>query len=212
MYPLAFEIGGRNQNTQLFRSWWTGGTDARDDVDRAPARDAADGVLATALPSPPSFADFSAEGVFAELAARAASKGLPVDLGVLAEPNEANAPEPRPKALDAPPVGEARLPPPGVVTELKGFAFPCDELSPPNRLGNEALRPVEESPWPLAPGVERESLPELREDDVSAQRVWFRRRPIYLRRGTYTQAKPTDGHPERRRVTLTWFCDSIGYP
>ncbi len=110
----------------------------------------------------PSFADFSADGVFAAptLAAKEASNGLPVDLGVLAEPKDANAPEPRPNALDAPAVGEARLPP-GVVIELKGFVFPCDELSPPNRLGNDALRPAEGSPWPLELGVERESLPEL---------------------------------------------------
>jgi hypothetical protein len=57
----------------------------------------------------------------------------------LTEPNEAKAPEPKPKALDAPPLGDARLPP-GVVTELSE-CFPCDVLSPPNRLKEEGLRP-----------------------------------------------------------------------
>lgn len=39
--------------------------------------------------------------------------------GVLAEPKDAKAPDPRPKALDAPPVGDVK--PPGVV--LKGLAL-----------------------------------------------------------------------------------------
>jgi hypothetical protein len=59
--------------------------------------------------------------------AMAVSKGLPDVLGVLADPNEANAPEPRPKALEAPLVGDTR--PPGVV--LKGFCFIDDGVSPP---------------------------------------------------------------------------------
>jgi hypothetical protein len=114
-----------------------------------------DGLLIALPPKAPSFADFSAVGVFAA-APRAASNGFPGVLGVFAEPNEAKAPEPRPKALDAPAVGDTRLPP-GVVTELNGF-FPSDELSPPNRL-KEGLRP-EGLSWP-EPGVERESLLEL---------------------------------------------------
>lgn len=45
----------------------------------------------------------------------AESKGLPGVFGVFAEPNDAKAPEPRPKALEAPgPVGETS-PLPGVV-------------------------------------------------------------------------------------------------
>ena len=59
--------------------------------------------------------------------AMADSKGLPDVLGVLADPNEANAPEPRPNALEAPLVGDTR--PPGVV--LKGFGFIDDGVSPP---------------------------------------------------------------------------------
>jgi hypothetical protein len=92
--------------------------------------------------------------------ASARSNGFPGVFGVLAEPKEAIAPDPRPNALEAPPPGDARLAP-GVVAGLKGFAFPCDELSPPNRLEKEALR-VALSPGPLGPGVARESLLELR--------------------------------------------------
>ena len=88
---------------------------------------------------------------------RVVSNGLPVALGVLAEPNEANAPDPRPKALEAPAVGDTS--PPGVVIELKGLVFPCDELSPPNRLEN--VREDELSTWPPDPGVVNESLLEL---------------------------------------------------
>lgn len=71
-------------------------------------------------------------------------------------PKDENAPVPRPKF--APP-GEAR-PEPGVVTGLKGFFPPCDELSPPNRLEEkEGFR----SPW-LEFEVERESLLVLAEN------------------------------------------------
>lgn len=75
------------------------------------------------------------------------------------DPKDANAPEPRPKALDAPLVGDAR-PPPGVVMELKGLDLPCEELSPPNRF-EKALRPEGLSPWALLPEVDSESLVEL---------------------------------------------------
>ena len=93
-------------------------------------------------------------------APKAASIGFPGVLGVLAEPKEAKAPDPSPKALDAP--GEAR--PAGVVMELKGFLPPCEELSPPNRLA-KGVRPEgeEESFWELLllPWVDSESLLEL---------------------------------------------------
>lgn len=88
-------------------------------------------------------------------------------MGVFAEPKDAKAPEPRPKALDAPVVGEAREEPPGVVAAvaLKGSFLPWEEVAPPNLLEKEPepLRaespPVDvEVPWL---GVERESLPEL---------------------------------------------------
>ena len=125
------------------------------------------GFPITLPPRPPSRADFSVEGVLAA-APRAASNGFPGDLGVLAEalPNDAKAPEPRPKALDAPPVGDASAPP-GVVVALKGLDFPCEELSPPNRFeklacpARCALRAKEPSPWPPDPEVLRERLLEL---------------------------------------------------
>lgn len=66
-------------------------------------------------------------------AALAKSSPLPGDFGVLADPNEAKAPEPSPKAEEAP--GEAT--PPVVLRgamALKGFDLPCEEPSPPNRL------------------------------------------------------------------------------
>ena len=76
-----------------------------------------------------SFADFSEEGVLAPTAPMACSKGFPWDLGVLADPNDANAPEPSPNWF-APPalVGDVRLPP-GVVA-LKGFERPWEEVVP----------------------------------------------------------------------------------
>lgn len=49
------------------------------------------------------------------------------------EPNEANAPEPRPKAA----VGEETLVAVGVEMALNGLLLPWDELSPPNRFVEE---------------------------------------------------------------------------
>jgi hypothetical protein len=68
------------------------------------------------------------------------SKAVPGVLGVLAaDPKDANAPEPRPKAEEPPVVGDAK--PLGVsgATPLKGFLPPCDE-SPPNRFVLERVR------------------------------------------------------------------------
>lgn len=93
----------------------------------------------------------------------AESKGFPRDLGVFADPKEANAPEPRPKALEAPLVGDVTPPPaPGVVA-LKGPVLMCEGVSPLWRF-EEALR-EEDSAEPLGPvpEVERESFPELQE-------------------------------------------------
>lgn len=92
---------------------------------------------------------------FATAEPMALSKGFPPDFGVLAEPNEPNeakAPDPRPKALEAPPVGDTS-PLPGVV--LKDL--PCDDFT-------VALRePDSPPPKPLAPldGVVKESFDEL---------------------------------------------------
>lgn len=84
----------------------------------------------------------------------------------MADPKLAKAPEPRPKAVDAP--GEAR-PVEGVGMALKGFVLPpWDELSPPNRLakgGFDAWFREEDGEefesGGLLDGVERESLLEL---------------------------------------------------
>lgn len=88
------------------------------------------------------------------------SKAVPGVLGVLfAEPNEANAPDPKPNAEDAPVPGDATL---AGETELKGFDFePCEEESPPNRL-EAKLRGG--SPFPSSDtGIE--SLPALHSGD-----------------------------------------------
>lgn len=160
--PLALEMGGRNQKTQLLRSWWAGGGGAGTGAGWAATLPASlneameAGLLSALPPKVPSLADFSAVGVFAGAPPSAASNGFPGDLGAFAAPNEAKAPEPRPKAVDAPPMGEAKLPPPGGVAELNE-CFPSDELSPPNRL-KEGLRP-EALSWPGP--VERESLLEV---------------------------------------------------
>jgi hypothetical protein len=86
----------------------------------------------------PSFSRFSPGGDVdvPGPAVLAKSRTFPGDLGVFAEePNEANAPDPSPNAEEAPEVvGEET---PVVVkgaTALKGLCFPCEELSPPNRL------------------------------------------------------------------------------
>lgn len=60
------------------------------------------------------------------------SKAVPGVLGVfVAEPNEANAPDPRPNAFEAPAEGDDRPPVRGEMA-LKGFDRPC-ELSGPKR-------------------------------------------------------------------------------
>jgi hypothetical protein len=130
-------MGGRNQNTHpLRRGCELVDADAPPLV---PTLDSAKAELAAfpgaALLKPPSLADFSAVGVLAA-APKAASIGFPGVLGVLAEPKEANAPDPSPNAVDA--LGETS--PPGVVMGLKGFLPPCEELSPPNRLA-KGVRP-----------------------------------------------------------------------
>ena len=85
----------------------------------------------------------------------AVSKGLPPDFGVLAEPKEANAPDPKPKALEAP-VGEVK-PPPGVVA-LRGPFFADEGASLAARLEKEGFLESE----PLPP-VDKESLLVLRD-------------------------------------------------
>lgn len=79
--------------------------------------------------------------VVEDVAAVLKSKAVPGVLGVLAaDPKDANAPEPRPNAVEPPVVGEAS--PLGVSgdTPLKGLARPpCDE-SPPIRFAEGKVR------------------------------------------------------------------------
>lgn len=76
-------------------------------------------------------------------------------LGVLADPKEANAPDPRPKAEDAPAEGEFVVS--GEIA-LKGFDFPWEDESPNRRLlpkfrGDSILLLSL-----LSPPIDRESL------------------------------------------------------
>lgn len=159
MYPLALLMGGRNQKTHGVRSECAAGA----------AGALASALLVVALPlKAPSLVDFSAVGVLEPLPPpNPASKGLAPDLGVLADPKEAKAPEPRPKALDAL-VGLTR-PLPGVVAELKGLLFPWEEVSPPKRLEKLALRLADS----LCPelDVDRESLLELEKKKKGLVRI-----------------------------------------
>lgn len=85
---------------------------------------------------PTAFAESLDCPVLATAVAMAESKGLADVFGVLAEPKDAKAPEPKPKALEAPLVGETSALP-GVL--LKGLALLVG-VSPPWRLEKEALR------------------------------------------------------------------------
>jgi hypothetical protein len=94
------------------------------------------------------------------IAAVLKSNAVPGVLGVLLEePNEANAPDPRPKADEPAVVGEARPGPTTGEMALKGLRPPCDDESPPKRFVAEKVR------WGasgLSLDVERESLLVLR--------------------------------------------------
>lgn len=59
---------------------------------------------------------------------------VPGVFGVFTEPNEAKAPLPKPNAEDAPADGD--FADEGVIA-LKGFVFPCDDVSPNRRLGKD---------------------------------------------------------------------------
>lgn len=152
MKPWALEMGGRYQKDHASFS----GCDFEANVDGADtlfsAMEAMLGtLLIVLLPSLATVVLGTAEPM-------AVSNGFAADLGVLAEPKDAKAPEPRPKALDAPLVGDTR-PPPGV---LKGLALPCAETSPPKRLEEKTpLREasVADEPFKPAPDVVRDNLP-----------------------------------------------------
>lgn len=78
--------------------------------------------------APRSLSCFSAVGVFAPtiLLKSSAPPGV---LGAFEDPKDAKAPDPRPNALAAPAVGEARDVVDGDI-ELKGFLLLCEEASP----------------------------------------------------------------------------------
>jgi hypothetical protein len=118
--PLDFEIGGRNQNTQLCLSECVGGGVAAFES----VRDALESLV------PRSLICFSAVGVFAaDPTTLLKSSAPPGVFGVLEDPKEANAPDPRPNALAAPAVGEARELAEGDIA-LKGFLLLCEDESP----------------------------------------------------------------------------------
>lgn len=97
-------------------------------------------MLLTTLLTGLSFFSEGVVGAVDDMAAALKSKAVPGVLGVLAaEPKEANAPEPSPKADEPPVVGDAS--PPGVNggMALKGFRPPWEE-SPPKRLVAETVR------------------------------------------------------------------------
>jgi hypothetical protein len=96
-----------------------------------PVRDAFDALGAIVF-GKDSLRLFSAVGVLAPPRTLPKSNALPGDFGVFEAPNDANAPEPSPNALDAPTVGEGTT---GVGEDiaLKGLDFPCEDVSPPYR-------------------------------------------------------------------------------
>lgn len=124
------------------------------------AREAFDPFSVRLRTEPESFELFSVLG-FPAPAILPKSRAFPGDFGVFEEPKEANAPDPRPNALDAPMVGEARAPVEGEMA-LKGFGFAYEGVSPPWRFTPVKLREL----WsadPVLPEFEvlSESLLEL---------------------------------------------------
>ena len=117
--------------------------------------------LAKLFFSSPSFfsAELAVEGVPATALAK--SNAVPGVLGVfVAEPNEAKAPEPRPKAPEAPVVGEEIPLVLKGVTVLKGLLRPWDDVLPKRF----------EDVWPSLRSdlsIDRDSLPTLREHVIS---------------------------------------------
>ena len=137
-------MGGRYQITQVYFNGQgavgsSGGAEA--DVSSEGAVDT-DSLRVLAMALDPGFSFFSpgVTGVTPEMAADLKSKAVPGVLGVLAaDPNDANAPDPRPKAEEPAVVGEARPLPVNGDMVLKGFFPPCDE-SPPMRRVAENVR------------------------------------------------------------------------
>ena len=73
-------------------------------------------------------------GTAAGVAAVLKSNAVPGVLGVLlADPKDAKAPDPRPKADEPPVVGDASAPGVNGEMALNGLRPPCDDVSPPKR-------------------------------------------------------------------------------
>jgi len=88
------------------------------------------------------------------------SNAPPGVFGVLEAPKDANAPDPRPNALEAPVVGEAREVVEGDMA-LKGFLLLCDEVSPflrPNVYFGVGLSVEGSAPFVDGAPVDKESL------------------------------------------------------
>lgn len=152
MKPWALEMGGRYQKDHASFSEWALAAGEEAEV----LFSAIDAMLETlAIDLFPSLGTV----VLGTAEPMAVSNGFPPDLGVLADPNDAKAPEPKPKALEAPLVGDARPPP----DALKGLALPCAEVSPPWRLEKGPLREESFADEPFGPGddVVSDSLPEF---------------------------------------------------
>lgn len=78
---------------------------------------------------------FSVVGVLVDVPMTLLKSSAPPGVfGVFAAPKEANAPDPRPNALDAPVVGDTRDVVDGERV-LNGFLVPCEEVSPCLRPG-----------------------------------------------------------------------------
>jgi hypothetical protein len=118
--PFDLEIGGRNQNTQLCLNECDGGGV----VVFESVRDAFESFV------PRSLICFSAVGVFAVAPTTVLKSSAPPGVfGVLEDPKDAKAPDPRPNALAAPAVGEARELAEGDIA-LKGFLLLWEDESP----------------------------------------------------------------------------------
>lgn len=99
-------------------------------------------------------------GTVAGVAAVLKSNAVPGVLGVLlADPNEAKAPEPSPKAEEPPVVGDASAPGVNGEMALNGLRPPCDDVSPPKRFAvAENVREGGWSDWWSDCEVDNESL------------------------------------------------------
>lgn len=129
------------------------------------------GVETAALLNDLSALGAGVEGDAAAAAALLKSKAVPGVFGVLvAEPNDAKAPEPRPKAVEAPEVGEDMLAVARGGMALKGLDLPpCEELPLPKRLALEKSRvgcSVLFSLWSVL-FIDRESLEVLKARSAS---------------------------------------------